>query len=136
MKLTLKRVTLKKDYTIGQLYVDGVYFCDTLEDTVRNPVWGRFIKVSGKTAIPYGTYTVAVTYSNRFGTLMPEILNVPNFTGIRIHSGNTAEDTDGCVLVGVNSEVGKVTSSKAAYGKLFPLIKDAAKNGKVTIEIV
>lgn len=108
MKLTLKRNFKGPDYTIGKLYIDGHYFCDTLEDTVRK------VKIAGKTAIPAGTYKVKKTMSPRFQKILPEILNVPNFTGVRIHSGNTAADTDGCLLLGLNKAKGQVLYSKDA----------------------
>lgn len=97
------------EYTIGKLYIDDNYFCDTLEDTVRTGA-----KIPGKTAIPAGTYKVKKTMSPRFKTILPEILNVPNFTGVRIHSGNTAKDTDGCILLGLNKSKGAVLNSKNA----------------------
>lgn len=111
MLIEVKRVALKEHYTIGKLYIDGVYVCDTLEDKVRIP----FIKVYGSTAIPAGTYKMVLDYSNRFKKIMPHILNVPEFEGIRIHSGNTDEDTYRCILVGYNKEKGKVIDSRVAY---------------------
>lgn len=141
MKLKLRRVALKDTYTIGRLYIDNKYFCDTLEDKVRdlnkNGVFdaGEY-KVYGETAIPYGTYEVKWTYSPKFKKYMPLLCNVPSFSGIRIHEGNTAKDTLGCVLVGENKVKGKVLNSRATVAKLYPLIKEACKKGKVTIEIV
>lgn len=108
MKVEVKRTFKGTEYTIGKLYIDGAYFCDTLEDTVRKE------KIAGKTAIPAGTYKVKKTYSPRFKTKLPEILNVPNFTGVRIHSGNTAADTDGCLLLGLNKTKGAVINSRNA----------------------
>ena len=113
MKLTLKRIALRDTYTIGKLYVDDVYFCDTLEDKVRD------VKIKGITAIPAGKYKVKITMSNRFKKLMPLLIDVPNFEGVRIHSGNTSEDTEGCILVGKNSETGKVTNSRNTFEKLM-----------------
>lgn len=109
MKLTLKRNFKGADYTIGKLYIDGHYFCDTLEDTIRP----ANKKIAGKTAIPAGNYKVIKSYSPRFKKILPEILNVPNFTGVRIHAGNTAKDTDGCVLLGLNKTKGAVLDSQA-----------------------
>lgn len=109
MKVEVKRCFKGAEYTIGHLYIDGAYFCDTLEDTVRNGV-----KIPGKTAIPAGSYKVKKTMSPRFKTILPEILNVPGFTGVRIHSGNTAKDTDGCLLLGLNKTKGAVLHSKDA----------------------
>lgn len=108
MQITVKRTFKGPEYTIGKLYIDGAYFCDTLEDTVRAE------KIAGKTAIPAGKYKVKKTMSPRFKTVLPEILNVPNFTGVRIHSGNTAKDTDGCLLLGLNKAKGAVLCSKNA----------------------
>lgn len=140
MKLTLKRIALRSTYTIGRLYVDGNYFCDTLEDTVRDTnKSGKFDngekKVKGKTAIPYGTYEIKWTYSPRFKKYTPQLMNVPSFEGIRIHSGNSSTDTEGCLLLGENKKVGIVLNSRATINKFYPLIKKACSNGKVTIEI-
>ena len=108
MKLTLKRNFKGPDYTIGKLYIDGHYFCDTLEDTVRTS--GE--KIKGKTAIPAGDYKVIKSYSPRFKKILPEILDVPGFAGVRIHAGNTAKDTDGCLLLGLNKTKGAVLDSQ------------------------
>lgn len=141
MKITLKRIALKGTYTIGKLYIDGEYFCDTLEDKVRdlnkNGVFDNGEKkIYGQTAIPYGTYNVKWTYSNKFKKYMPLIENVPSFAGIRIHAGNSSADTQGCVLVGENKAVGKVLNSKNTVNKLYPIIEKACKNDSVTIEII
>ena len=110
MNITVKRTFKGPEYTIGKLYIDGAYFCDTLEDTVRP----AGVKIASKTAIPAGTYKVKKTMSPRFKKILPEILNVPNFSGVRIHSGNTAADTDGCLLLGLNRAKGQVLCSKNA----------------------
>lgn len=141
MKLKLKRIALKDTYTIGKLYIDGEYFCDTLEDKVRdlnkNGVFDNGEKkIYGETAIPYGTYNVKWTYSNKFKKYMPLIENVPSFAGIRIHAGNSSADTQGCILVGENKAVGKVLNSKNTVNKLYPIIQNACKKGSVTIEVV
>lgn len=140
MEIVVRRIALKPTYTIGKMYIDGKYFCDTLEDTVRDlNKNGKFDngekKIYGKTAIPYGKYDVKWTYSNKFKKYMPLLMNVPSFEGIRIHSGNTAEDTQGCILVGENKAVGKVLNSRNAVNKLYQLIKSACNKGTVTIEI-
>ena len=140
MKLTLNRIALRQTYTIGKLYIDGKYFCDTLEDTVRDTNKnGKFDngekKVKGKTAIPYGTYEIKWTYSPRFKKYTPQLMNVPSFEGIRIHSGNSSTDTEGCLLLGENKKVGMVLNSRATINKFYPLIKKACSKGKVTIEI-
>ena len=133
MKLTLNRIYKGPEYTIGKLYIDDKYFCDTLEDTVRTDG----MKVYGKTAIPAGTYKIELTESPRFRCLMPLICNVPNFSGIRIHAGNSAEDTDGCVLVGLNKIKGKVINSRETFGKLLSLMywAEREKQETFTIEI-
>ncbi|QOR57504.1 putative transpeptidase [uncultured phage cr124_1] len=140
MKLTLKRIALRPTYTIGKLYIDDVYFCDTIEDTVRDlNKNGKFDngekKVHSKTAIPYGIYEIKWTYSPRFKKYTPQLMNVPSFEGIRIHAGNTSADTEGCLILGKNKLVGKVLNSRATINKFYPIIKNACSNGKVTIEI-
>ena len=140
MKLTLKRIALRQTYTIGKLYIDDNYFCDTLEDAVRDlDKNGKFDngekKIKGKTAIPYGTYEIKWTYSPRFKKYTPQLMNVPSFEGIRIHSGNSSTDTEGCLLLGENKKVGMVLNSRATINKFYPLIKKACFKGKVTIEI-
>ena len=140
MKLTLKRIALRPTYTIGKLYIDYAYFCDTLEDTVRDTnKSGKFDngeqKIKGKTAIPYGTYEIKWTYSPRFKKYTPQLMNVPSFEGIRVHAGNTSADTEGCLILGENKQVGKVLNSRATINKFYPIIKKACSNGKVTNEI-
>lgn len=140
MKLTLKRIALRPTYTIGKLYIDDVYFCDTIEDTVRDlNKNGKFDngekKVHSKTAIPYGTYEIKWTYSPRFKKYTPQLTSVPSFEGIRVHAGNTSADTEGCLILGENKQVGKVLNSRATINKFYPIIKEACSNGKVTIEI-
>lgn len=140
MKLTLKRIALRTTYTIGKLYIDDVYFCDTIEDTVRDiNKNGKFDngekKVYAKTAIPYGTYEIKWTYSPRFKKYTPQLMNVPSFEGIRIHAGNTSADTEGCLILGENKQVGKVLNSRATINKFYPIIKKACSKEKVTIEI-
>ena len=140
MKLTLKRIALRPTYTIGKLYIDDVYFCDTIEDTVRDlNKNGKFDngekKIHSKTAIPYGIYEIKWTYSPRFKKYTPQLMNVPSFEGIRIHAGNTSADTEGCLVLGKNKQVGKVLNSRDTINKFYPIIKEACSNGKVTIEI-
>lgn len=98
MKIELRRTTLSPDFTAGALYIDGAYLCDTLEDPVRNLALEP--KVPGDTAIPAGTYPVVVNLSPKFRRQLPRLLNVPHFSGILIHRGNTTADTAGCILVG------------------------------------
>lgn len=127
MKMKLKRTFKGAEYTIGKLYLNDEYFCDTLEDVVRPE--GR--KVAGKTAIPTGEYKVVLTESKRFKKLLPLLINVPNFTGVRIHSGNTHHDTEGCILVGENKVKGRVINSRATMNRLM-----AQLTGDDTIEIL
>ena len=126
MKLTLKRIALKPTYTIGKLYIDDKYFCDTLEDTVRDlNKNGKFDngekKIKGKTAIPYGTYEITTNvvsqrfknrvWANPYGGKIPRLINVPSFDGVLLHPGSSSADTSGCLLVGKNTIVGRLTDS-------------------------
>lgn len=125
MILTLKRTTFTDKSTIGQLSIDGSFYCYTLEDVIRNGP-----KVMHETAIPFGTYEVIVNMSNRFKRLMPLVLGVPNFEGIRIHSGNTAADTSGCILVGLQKDVDTIKYSVPAFDPLFLKIKTATQRNE------
>lgn len=134
MELKLNRIFLGSSATIGELYIDKKYIADTLEDRVRPE--GE--KVYGKTAIPEGTYEVKLTYSPRFKKILPEILNVPNFSGIRIHTGNSSKDTEGCILVGTwdGEKEDWVSDSKIAFNKLMSLLEEATNNKeKITITV-
>lgn len=142
-ELKLKRVALKETYTIGKLYVDGVYFSDTLEDKVRDYNKDGDLedagetKIYGETAIPYGRYKVILNLSPRFRRILPRLMGVKHFDGILIHPGNTAKDTHGCILVGVNNQVGRVNNSKETFDRLFELLQQANEQGKtiyITIE--
>lgn len=130
MELKLIRETFTEDSTIGKLYVNGAFHCFTLEDKVRD------VKIKSITAIPKGKYEVAITYSNRFEQLMPLLINVPNFEGVRIHWGNYSKDTDGCILVGTTKGVNMIGNSRTAYTKLLTLLKQALKKEKIFIEII
>lgn len=127
MKITVARTMCGSVCTIGQMLVDGEHECYTLEDVVR-PEGAP--KVYGQTAIPYGTYRVVVTFSNRFQRDLPLLVGVPNFEGVRIHSGNTAENTEGCILVGTKYTSSSVTNSRIAFSSLFPKIQAALKRGE------
>lgn len=137
MKLELHRKYRKDGYTIGLLYIDGKFICNTLEDTDRGLTYDMSeaaiaaIKVKSKTAIPTGLYKVLMTYSPRFKKAMPILCNVRGFSGIRIHSGNTAEDTEGCILCGMNTEVGKVTNSRFWTEKVYEYIRQGIKGGVI-----
>jgi len=155
MELVLERIAKRKTYTIGRLYInplptynplqtsprggfslplggDGeglVYFCDTLEPTWRDYAHGGH-KIKGRSAIPEGRYAVVISYSPKFEKWLPILLGVPKFEGIRIHAGNCSEDTEGCILVGKNREVGKVLDSRIWVHRLKQKIVEAKGRGE------
>lgn len=134
MELKLNRIFLGSSATIGELLVNDKHLCDTLEDRVRPE--GE--KVYGKTAILEGTYEVKLTHSPRFKKILPEILNVPNFSGIRIHTGNSSKDTEGCILVGTwdGEKEDWVGNSRIAFDELMSLLEEATNNKeKITITV-
>jgi hypothetical protein len=139
MKLSLKRIARRPTYTIGRLFVDGSYFCDTIEDTDRElrqdmPLAEiRKIKVKDRTAIPTGVYRMTVNVSPSKQRLLPCLLNVPGFDGILVHRGNTENDNSGCIIVGENKAVGKVINSTGYELRLAELLKGEKD---VMIEIV
>ena len=142
MELLLERKWCKPDYTIGRLYVNGKFYCNTLEDTVRdinkNGTFdcGEF-KISGHTAIPYGKYEVIVNYSPKFKRELPRLLNVKHFDGILIHRGNTPRDSSGCILVGENTKKGMVLNSTKYELELTKMLKEVQnRKEKITIKIV
>lgn len=133
MKLKVVRDGLKEGCTLGKLYINDEFECFTLEDEVR--LDGE--KVFGQTAIPYGVYDVTITHSPHFDRDLPLLGGVPNFEGVRIHPGNTAADTEGCLLVGHERSDDSITRSRLAFDALFPKIRDAIDAGEeVTIEYV
>lgn len=153
MEIVLKRLYLKDSYTIGKMYVNGEYFCDCLEDKVRDYNKdgdlkdGGEAKVYGATAIPYGRYEVTIKvqspkYCTRStylwcGGYLPRLLNVPHFDGILIHAGNSAVDSAGCILVGDNKVKGRLTNSMATLKALYAKLKEADNKGDkiwITIE--
>lgn len=147
MELKLKRVARQPTYTIGKLYVNGVYFCDTVEDCDR--LYFGLPKISGITAIPCGRYEVVQNvYSPRFGGrspykevcngFVPRLLNVKNFEGVLIHIGNTAQDSSGCILLGKNKVKGKVLESAVTWKAFMQkyMLPAKKKNEKVFITIV
>ena len=147
MELVLKRIAKKDDYTIGRLYVRKMvldeysageeleYICDTLEPQWRDYAKGAR-KIKGKSAIPEGRYPVVITYSPKFKQWLPLLLGVLNFLGVRIHAGNTVKDTQGCILVGENREVGKVLNSRKHVKIVKEKIVEAKDKGEgVWIEI-
>ena len=131
MKLELVRIANRPTYCIGKLYIDGVWFCDTIEDTDRGLDDSMSVdeilkkKIKGETAIPTGIYKIEITYSQKYKRMMPLILGVKGYSGIRIHSGNTSKDTEGCLLVGKNTKVGMVTDSRNTYQRLFARLQNA-----------
>ncbi len=148
MEITIDRRYKLADYTISRVYVDGERwgdgkaYCNALEDTDRGLFQGMAIreltkrKIKGKTAIPSGMYNVRITYSPRFKKQLPLVEGVQGFDGVRIHSGNTAEDTDGCILLGENSVKGKVMNSRYWCNRMQVRIADALERGeKVTLMI-
>ena len=128
IELKLERVGYRQHYTIGHLYVNGVYQCDTLEPTWRDYAHGEE-KVKGESAIPEGTYQIWLRSNGKFGFTVPQLIDVPMFKGVQIHPGNTFTDTQGCILVGTNSHVGKVVRSMSAFSKLMQKLFDAQFQG-------
>ena len=128
MKLTLQRYLFDEDYTMGLLFIDGVYFCDTIEDRYRGQDLSK-TKVVDETCIPYGVYSIKITYSPKYKKNMPQILDVPYFTGVRIHSGNKASDSSGCIICGIN---GEVLESRKTYNALMKRL-ETANNIKIDI---
>ena len=141
MELVLTRIAKRKTYTIGRLaiikevseeyktYEDEEYFCDTLEPTWRNYKHGGR-KIKGCSAIPEGRYAVVISYSPKFEQWLPILLGVPNFSGIRIHAGNTSADTEGCILVGKNKIVGQLVDSRIWLHRLKKKIVEAKDRGE------
>ena len=129
MKLELKRLHKTNNSTIGELSIDGKFECYVIEDVERET------KIFGKTAIPKGTYEVVITMSNRFKKPLPLLLNVPNYEGVRIHTGNTALDTEGCLILGQTRSIDFVGQSKLAMSAFMPKLKEALKSGEVFITI-
>lgn len=136
MQLRLIREPSAGGATLGVLFVDGRYFAFTLEDEVREqagvPV--ALWKVPGQTAIPAGRYPVRVSWSPRFRRPLPELLDVPGFTGVRIHRGNRPEDTDGCILVGYDRAAGAVLQSTPAEEELVARLTAADEPSWIVIE--
>ena len=139
MNLKLVRKVIKNGFVEGKLYIDGVFECFTVEDADRKLETGG-TKVQNLTAIPKGEYRVVMSRSNRFKKVLPEVLNVPGFTGVRIHAGNSSKDTEGCIIVGsVNTKEDDdwVGGSVVAMSRLLPKLAKAFKAGEpITIEVV
>ena len=142
MELRLERKYRNNNYCIDKLYINGKYFSDVLEDPDRGLTDNmsleeiKKIKIKGNTCIPYGTYNITITYSPRFKKNLPLLNNVKGFDGIRIHSGNKPQDTEGCLLPGFNKVKGQVIDSRVTTDKLITQIQQALNKGeKVTITI-
>ena len=133
MELTLTRIAKRKTYTIGRLAVNNEYFCDTLEPTWRDYKNGAY-KIKGKSAIPEGRYAIVITWSPRMKKWLPLLVGDQDFNkkwqGVRIHAGNTVKDTEGCILVGKNREVGKVLDSRIWLHRLKQKIVEAKDKGE------
>lgn len=149
MKILLKRIAKLPTYTIGKLYIDDRYICDTLEDTDRTLTQSmpieeiRSKKVYGKTAIPLGTYKISLdivsqkfkdrSWARPYNGKVPRLLNVPGYEGVLIHPGNKPEDTFGCILVGENKTKGQVINSVSTFNKLISILKSAKHDIIITI---
>lgn len=144
MELKLRRKFKGSAYTIGDLFIDGEFFCNTIEDPVRSlpaacpdTPRGRACtckeKVYAKTAIPTGSYKITLEYSPKYKRKMPCLHDVPHFLGILIHSGNTERDSAGCIIVGENTVKGKVLNSRATFQRLYALLE---KEHEITIRII
>ena len=143
MEIEVIRRHFKETYTIGKLYIDKVYFCDTLEDKVRDlrdlnndgdfddPGEG---KIYGETAIPCGRYQVIVTYSPKFQKRLPELFKVPGFKNIRIHAGTNPKHTEGCVLIGENKEKGRLVNGPYYQTRLVQMMDETGDKIFITIK--
>lgn len=152
MEILLIRIAKKQSYTIGKLYIDGVYFCDTIEDTDRGLSQGQPLatiqknKKYGITAIPTGRYEVLMNITSpKYSTIafykqyanngkVPRLKNVPGWDGVLIHCGNTAADSLGCIIVGENKAVGKVLNSKETFKKLYSKLQEATDTIYITVK--
>lgn len=142
MNLTLKRKTYTNKSTIGDLSINGVFFCNTLEDVSRDKNKDGDLndvgetKVYAKTAIPSGKYEVVITFSNRFKKYMPLLIDVKVFAGIRIHKGNKPEDTEGCILLGQNPSIDWISNSSVTVEKFMKLLKSVERKEKIFKTII
>lgn len=149
MEILIKRIAKKSKYTIGKMYIDGQYICDTLEDADRGLNQNMSLKeinskkVYGETAIPTGTYKVDMntvspkfksrTWAKPYGGKLPRLVSVPGYDGVLIHPGNKAEDTLGCILVGENKAVGQVLNSQTTFKRVMSILTEGT-NITITIE--
>ena len=127
MKIKVDRIYKGESYTIGRMYLNGEYFCDTLEDAIRP------VKIPNETAIPAGTYKVEVIYSPRFKRNLPLLVDVPNYTGIRIHNGSNKDHTSGCILVGFNTSKGILSDSRKISDQLTEKLKSLSESIEIEI---
>jgi hypothetical protein len=138
--LLLERVNLNLTSCEGNLYVNGKWFCHTIEDAVRAKPgkWTSKLKIYGKTAIPYGRYQVLVTWSGRFKRMLTGVFGVPDFEGIRIHNGTSELSSAGCVIVSYQADAAgrKLFNNVAAMNDLCKLVEKAQKVGKVYLTII
>lgn len=143
MKIEVIRHTKKQDHTVSDMFIDGKYFCKVLEDVDRglkkdDPL-SKIMKekVKHQTAIPAGVYRLALTFSEKYGQIMPLVMNVPGFMGIRIHAGNHKDHTSGCLLVGqqYDEKTKSITNSRSTFRSLMAILTEANKKGVITIEI-
>lgn len=128
--LLCKRLWFTGKSTISELFIENEYQCLVLEDPVRP------VKIPKETAIPYGIYEIVLSYSDKFDQLLPLLLNVPNFQGIRIHCGNKPADTEGCPLLGTSKDSDWISESRKAFNLVFPKIQTAMNIGKVYWKII
>ena len=142
MKLLLKRKIFTDKSVTGELFIDDIFECFTLEDKDRDLTKTQDLKdimkakIHGMTAIPYGEYEIVITWSNRFKCLMPLLVNVPGYEGVRIHTGNKAEDTEGCILVGKTKGLDFIGNSREEYAILFKKLSEAAQKEKIHLTII
>lgn len=144
MELRLERKFLNKTSTEGNLYVDGKWFCHTIEDRVRagKGAWSKHKKVYAQTAIPYGEYEVKVTWSNRFKRPLPLVINVPDFEGIRIHNGSSELSSAGCIIISYKNDDGpdgnknRIVNDTKAMNDLTKLLEETQKNEKIILKII
>lgn len=134
MEIQVKRKIFTNKSTIGELSINGEFFCYTLEDKDRYLETGTK-KVYGETAIPRGTYNVVLSFSNRFQKYLPELQNVPQFAGIRMHTGNKPEDTEGCLLVGKIKAKDMILESAKTFKEFMAELKKVEKKEKINITI-
>ena len=132
MRIEVRRTDFTPNSTIGDMLINGIFQCYTLEDAVRPDG----VKIYGETAIPTGHYEVQLTMSPRFQRVLPLLIDVKNFVGVRIHPGNSAKDTEGCILVGETKTNDWVSQSQLAFTALFSRMRDAADRGdKITLDL-